>query len=252
MKTIITTSWDDGHPLDVKLAELLRRYDIPATFYIPIKNEERKTLDARQIRKLSDNFDIGGHTLNHSPLTGISVKQAYREIKEGKEKLEEIINESICVFCYPRGEHSRKIVKLVKKAGFDGARTILPLRTSLPRTPYLLGTTVKLVQPSKTQLRRFLKNPSLNVLDLRLLFHLLHRRFPESGWELAIACLNQAIEKGGVFHLWDHSWKIEEEDRWRELERILRLMKKKAEMKHVSLMNNTELVKFLQRKRELD
>lgn len=40
-KAIVTTSWDDGHPSDLKLAELLKRYDVPATFYIPIDNRER-------------------------------------------------------------------------------------------------------------------------------------------------------------------------------------------------------------------
>lgn len=30
---IITTSWDDGHPLDLKIAELLDKYGINGTFY---------------------------------------------------------------------------------------------------------------------------------------------------------------------------------------------------------------------------
>ena len=36
VKAIIATSWDDGHPLDLKLAELLGRYDILANFCISI------------------------------------------------------------------------------------------------------------------------------------------------------------------------------------------------------------------------
>ena len=28
----ITTSWDDGHPLDFRVAELLAKYGLPGTF----------------------------------------------------------------------------------------------------------------------------------------------------------------------------------------------------------------------------
>ena len=30
----VTTSWDDGHRLDLRLAEILDEYQLPATFYI--------------------------------------------------------------------------------------------------------------------------------------------------------------------------------------------------------------------------
>ena len=39
---IITTSWDDGHPLDFKLAELLNKYNLKGTFYIPRSNAEHR------------------------------------------------------------------------------------------------------------------------------------------------------------------------------------------------------------------
>jgi peptidoglycan/xylan/chitin deacetylase (PgdA/CDA1 family) len=41
-KAVVTTSWDDGHPLDLKLAELLKKYDVPATLYMPMDNPERE------------------------------------------------------------------------------------------------------------------------------------------------------------------------------------------------------------------
>ena len=46
-KTIITTSWDDGHPLDLKLGKLLKQNSIKATFYTPLTNwaNESLTLD---------------------------------------------------------------------------------------------------------------------------------------------------------------------------------------------------------------
>src|SRR4051794_21779274 len=40
----ITTSWDDGHPLDIRIAELLAKYDLPGTFYIP-RASQRPTME---------------------------------------------------------------------------------------------------------------------------------------------------------------------------------------------------------------
>ena len=37
--TYITTSWDDGHPLDFRIAELLSEYRLRGTFYVPMESE---------------------------------------------------------------------------------------------------------------------------------------------------------------------------------------------------------------------
>ena len=37
---LVTTSWDDGHILDIKLASLLRLYNLKGTFYIAPYNKE--------------------------------------------------------------------------------------------------------------------------------------------------------------------------------------------------------------------
>ncbi len=36
-KVYFTTSWDDGSIYDMRLAELLLKYGLKATFYIPLK-----------------------------------------------------------------------------------------------------------------------------------------------------------------------------------------------------------------------
>ena len=38
--TVFSLSVDDGHPLDMRLAELLHKRGIPASFHIPIRNSE--------------------------------------------------------------------------------------------------------------------------------------------------------------------------------------------------------------------
>ena len=46
-EAILTTSWDDGHPLDLKLADLLARYPIPAALYVPLGNSQQQVTACR-------------------------------------------------------------------------------------------------------------------------------------------------------------------------------------------------------------
>ena len=43
----MTTSWDDGHPLDYRIAEMLQEYGLRGTFYIP-KQASTGTMPARE------------------------------------------------------------------------------------------------------------------------------------------------------------------------------------------------------------
>jgi hypothetical protein len=38
---------------------------------------------------------------------------------------------------------------------------------------------------------------------------------------LAKEVFQQTMERGGVFHLWGHSWEIEEQGQWENLEKFL-------------------------------
>jgi len=59
-EAIVTTSWDDGHPSDLKLVELLRKYDVPATFYIPIDNFERRSMTPKKSERLLKALMLAG------------------------------------------------------------------------------------------------------------------------------------------------------------------------------------------------
>src|SRR5207237_6708341 len=68
----VTTSWDDGHKLDVRLAALLKKYGIKGTFYICPQDQEFKDedlLSPQDILSISQDFEIGGHTITHPHLT---------------------------------------------------------------------------------------------------------------------------------------------------------------------------------------
>src|SRR5215469_1471877 len=110
-KVIVTTSWDDGHKLDIKLAKLLKKYGIKGTFYVSPKNHElskKDRLSNAEIKSLSKDFEIGAHTMTHPHLTRIAPDKAFQEIKESKEYLESIIDKKVNSFCYPYGDFNEK------------------------------------------------------------------------------------------------------------------------------------------------
>ena len=51
--TYLTTSWDDGDALDARLADLLARYGVPGTFYVPRNCEGRVLLKRGELRQLA-------------------------------------------------------------------------------------------------------------------------------------------------------------------------------------------------------
>ena len=58
----VTTSWDDGHILDHKLAGLLDDYGLRATFYVAPRNIElpqQERLRNRDLQALARDFEIG-------------------------------------------------------------------------------------------------------------------------------------------------------------------------------------------------
>ena len=116
-KLIVTTSWDDGTKLDLKLAELLNKYGIRGTFYIS-KTQSDNPLEGDDLRALDKVHEVGAHTLNHVDLTKVSLLQAKEEIEGIKAYLEDILGHKIHMFCYPYGKYNENIKKMVKASGF--------------------------------------------------------------------------------------------------------------------------------------
>ncbi len=246
MKAIVTTSWDDGSPYDLKLAEILTEHNIPATFYIPIENSERDVMTSNQIRQISQYYDIGGHTYHHSYLPQMYDNEAFKEILNGREQLREITGLSIDSFCYPRGGYDKTILQLVEKAGFKSARTTEGLRINPYHNCFKLGVTAKLVRKGKPQFLGCLRKPSNNNIDIKFQLSMLKRGvYLKDGWGLAIDAVKYVMQNGGVCHIWEHSWKIEQYDEWHNLREFLKFLDEAHKKGHIMLVDNTQLMNYL-------
>jgi peptidoglycan-N-acetylglucosamine deacetylase len=215
----ITTSWDDGHPLDLRLAELLDRYGLAATFYIPLSNS-RPTLLPAEIRELSQRFEIGAHTVNHLRLKGLAESQARREIGDSKKRLEDILGKACSIFCFPGGNYGRTHLRMLRDAGFGAARTVELLSFERPRTIDGIAVIPTTIQAYPHRPTAYLRNAAKRF-RVDAVWNLLCGGNRKSWPEFAAVLLKRAAEGGSVFHLWGHSWEIEEAGQWQALEQTL-------------------------------
>jgi peptidoglycan/xylan/chitin deacetylase (PgdA/CDA1 family) len=222
-KLRLTTSWDDGHPLDLRIAELLAKYGLRGTFYVPLENS-RPTLSAEQIRDLSSGFEIGAHTVHHSILTDLSNDAARAEIAGSKEYIEEITGKPCATFCFPSGRFGTAHIHMLAEAGFTAARTVELLSLERPYTKWGISMIPTTAQAHRQPTRSYLRNAVKRFRLKTLWSFLVHDNHGTDWAAMAISLLRRAKESGGVFHLWGHSWEIEENQQWPALERVLAAM----------------------------
>lgn len=216
---LFTTSWDDGHPLDLRLAELLNRYGFRGTFYVPVTNREGlPTLSADGLRELDAMGELGSHTLEHCYLTTVGRDEAWRQIHEGHMALEDALGHRVAGFCYPGGRFRREHVEMVQSDGFAYARTTRNLEFEPGNDPFRCSTTIHFYPHASTV---YLSN------------WLRHRRWLTRMPFAARACarpaflpllealLTHAKATGGTFHVWGHSWELESFGGWELLEDFL-------------------------------
>jgi peptidoglycan-N-acetylglucosamine deacetylase len=228
---LVTTSWDDGHQLDERLAAELDDHGFAATFYIAPRSAEippARRLTRAALGDLATRFEIGSHTLTHPHLTRLPLAAAAREITQGQAELQQMTGQAAISFCYPYGAYRAEHVAAVRAAGFQVARTVRRFCTAPPADPLQLATT--------THAARYLGDawPVLRG-----------SRAPGAAWVtwrhwdvLARQLFQEARAVGGVYHLWGHSWEIEAHGDWARLRGLLRYI---AGHDGVTFLTNGEL-----------
>ena len=238
---IVTTSWDDGDPFDLKVAELLRARSLPGTFYVPIVGYDgRITLEPAELRSLgSEGFEIGAHGVSHNVLTALSPKELVREVRVCRTRLEDILGAPVQMFSYPKGKHNPKVIKQVKDAGYTGARTTHMLRQRLDFDPFLMPTSLLAVPALK---KLYVKNLLRGRNSKGLLDYLTQFIRLDSWVTIGKALFDQVLKEGGVWHLHGHSWEIEQLGLWDELKQMLDYVSNREGVTYVS---NRGVLNFL-------
>lgn len=232
---LITTSWDDGDVLDFKLAKLLQKYNLEATFYIPQSNKERPVMNSEQIKSLSKDFEIGGHGLHHVRLDANNKTLLRNEIDGSYHWLQQLLGTAPVSFCFPGGKYTAITVDHVFESGYKLARTTELFKTNFSKAGQVTATTVQAYPHTWfTYVKHLVKRKSWPAL-----LHWLKQKSETNLVKLTENYLQEVDVHGGCFHLWGHSWEIEKYNLWKEVEAIFKTI---ANLSGFTYIQNKSLV----------
>lgn len=241
---LVTTSWDDGHPDDSRLVDLLSQYGIKATLYVPYGNPERPVMPAEQLARLAQapGIEIGSHTVSHLPLTRFPRDRIARELTDSKHWLEDCLSHEVTSFCFPQGKHKAWMRDLVTETGYRVGRTTDSHHVGPRVDPLLMPTTLQ-VYPHRrmTYLRHAVREANLSGI----------RNLPALGPARDVAhALGRAVRlarlRHGFVHLWGHSWEIADSVGWDGLETLFDALRSLPDARFVT---NAELPSALHAER---
>ncbi|OGY50249.1 MAG: hypothetical protein A3J65_04430 [Candidatus Buchananbacteria bacterium RIFCSPHIGHO2_02_FULL_45_11b] len=243
---IFTSSWDDGDRANIRLKNLLNKYDLKGTFYINGDYLADKN-NRPEIIEISRSQEIGAHTYNHSDLTRVELKKADEDIKLGKTALEELLNRPIDMFCYPYGFFNQAVKEMAKKNGFLGARTTKRFVFNRPIDFFEFGTTTQ-IYPYP-----FRKKDAIHYHGPKAVFQPLLANYPAilkyklafnsffNWFNLSKNLFDYGRKNGEIFHLWGHSREIEKYGLWNDLEIFFKYIKNFKEMQYLT---NSQCLKY--------
>ena len=149
----VAITFDDGYESVCQNAlPILRKLKIPATVFVLGDNvnpdrkemsENKKLLSIQQIKELHQvGWEIGFHSKTHAYTRALDKNRLRKEIINGKKEFEEKLGISLRYFAYPRGIYTDKIIRTVKKAGFEAAFTVDGEALKKTIDPYRIPRTV--------------------------------------------------------------------------------------------------------------
>jgi hypothetical protein len=134
-------SYDDGTTQDKRLIGLLDQYGVRCTFNLNAglmgtafthgsTGLRCERISAEDAARIYQGREIGGHSLHHPSLPGLLDDDALLEIAQDKCRLEKLClippPRPLRSFAYPYGAYNQATKKLLKRTGYQNARTIAP------------------------------------------------------------------------------------------------------------------------------
>lgn len=117
MSKKVAITFDDGpsEEFTLPILEILKAYDVPATFFLVGSHVERYPEVAKQIAE--DGHAIGNHTQNHSNIPTLSTIQLHKELMEATAIITETTGVYPTFVRPPRGMYDDRFRRLSKLLG---------------------------------------------------------------------------------------------------------------------------------------
>lgn len=131
----VAITFDDGYESQLWGAEVLRRFEFPATFFIVPRYLDGVCVDSRywerwghmgwkQAEELTrEGFELGAHSTTHPDLTSCDDSELRKEVAGSRAMLEQRLGRTIISFSYPFGRHNHRVRDAVQAAGYQLACT---------------------------------------------------------------------------------------------------------------------------------
>ena len=213
----VTFSYDDGVTQDIRLIELLNKYNLKCTFNLNsdllsqrgvlIRNNQRIShykLYPEDVKTIYEGHEVAVHTLTHPNLTQCSDEEVIRQVETDRVNLSDIVGYEVVGMAYPCGgvNNDERVAEIIKNnTGVKYCRTI----------------TTNDSFDTQENLYRF--NPTSYHLDFDKLMQL--------GKEF----IEMKTETPKIFYIWGHSYEMDyETDYWTKLERFFKLISNKEDI----------------------
>ena len=136
----ITFSFDDGTTQDIKLVELMNKYNLKGTFNLNsdllgtrgmLKRECGKVAHYKiypeDVRSVYEGHEVAVHTLTHPNLTTLGEKEIIRQVENDRVRLSELAGYEVIGMAYPCGgvNNDDRVAQIIKdNTGVKYSRTI--------------------------------------------------------------------------------------------------------------------------------
>lgn len=223
----LTLSYDDGTIHDRKLIQMMNKYHIRGTFNLnsgllkrcetAVINEipvDISTIDKEEIVTLYDGHEVAAHTVNHIWLPMVEPGTATYEVITDRKNLEDITGKMVRGFAYPFGTYNDEVKVVLKNAGIQYARTVIPTKGFALPSDFL-------------EWHPTCHHDYEGLMDLA----------KEFCSELS------PYTKPHVFYLWGHSYEFVQKNNWNVIEAFLSYMSKY--LPDIWTATNIEIVNYI-------
>ena len=207
----VTFSYDDGVTQDIKLIELLNKYNLKATFNINsdllakpgmlMREEQRIShykIHPEQLAEIYKDHEVAVHTLTHPRLTTLDDSEIIRQVEEDRKNLEKLVGYPVVGMAYPCGGENND----------DRVAEIIKNNTKIKYCRTITNTDSFDIQDN---LYRF--NPNV--------YHIMETdRLMEMGKNF----IALKPDKPQIFYIWGHSYEFDFPNKWNEIEDFFKLI----------------------------
>ena len=207
----VTFSYDDGITQDIRLIELMNKYDLKWTFNINSELLSKRGIVLHGMQRIShykihpedikvvyEGHEIAAHTLTHKNLTQCADDEIIRQVEIDRQNLSNLAGYEVIGMAYPCGgvNNDDRVANIIKhNTGIKYSRTITSNSSFDPQE----------------NLFRF--NPTVFHLDF------------ENMMALGQSFIELHTEIPKIFYIWGHSYEMDfAPDYWTKLEEFFKLI----------------------------